>query len=122
MNWIIRVLTAVAANAFALWLANKYIPGIAVTANIGNLLFLALILALLNFVLKPILDLIFGPLIVITLGIGLLVVNGIIVWLLPIIASHLDILQGSITIQTTVALVWTTLIVTFVNFVIHLAL
>ena len=90
--------------------------------NPGQLALLALVLAILNFVLKPILDLIFAPVIILTLGAGVLIVNGIIVWLLPAIASRIDFLHGSISIETTLALIIGTFIISIVNFVIHLAL
>lgn len=122
MHWLARVALITAGNAFALWIINRYVPGFAVSMNLGELFLLAFVLALLNFVLKPILTLILGPIIILTLGIGILVVNGIIIWLLPIIASHLAFLQGSITIQTIPALIIGTVIVSAVNLLIHLAI
>jgi putative membrane protein len=122
MHWLWRVLITTAGNALALWVANRYVPGFAVSANLGQLLLLAFVLALLNFVLKPILDLIFAPVIILTLGIGVLIVNGIIIWLLPAIASRIDFLHGSITIQSIPALVIGTILISVVNFVIHLVL
>ena len=59
--------------------------------------------------------------IVITLGLAVIVVNAIIIYLLPIVANHLDFLHGSITIETIPALLYATLIVSAVNFLIHLA-
>lgn len=123
MHWLARVVLITIGNALALWVVNHYVPGFAVSQNWGQLLLLAFILALLNFILKPILTLVLGPIIALTLGLGILVVNGIILWLLPIIASRIDFLQGSITIQSPQAwpLVAGTIIVSIVNFVIHLA-
>jgi putative membrane protein len=122
MHWLARVAITTAGNALALWAVNRYVPGFAVSMDWGQLLLLALVLAILNFVLKPILDLIFAPVIIITLGFGVLIVNGIIVWLLPIIATHIDFLHGSISIQSILALAIGTIIISIVNFIIHLAL
>ena len=124
MHWLARIIFIILGNAFALWLAGRYAPGFILNATLLQLLIIALILALLNFLLKPLLTLVLGPIIILTLGLGVLIVNAIIVWLLPIIDNHLDILRGSITIQaneTFPALVVTTLIVSAVNFLIHLA-
>lgn len=124
MNWILRIILTTAANMAALWLANQYVPGFVVNAivniNWAQLILLAFILALLNWIIKPILTLILGPIIVITLGLGILIVNALILYALPIIADHLDFLHGSITIQSVLALVLGTLIVSVLNFVIHL--
>lgn len=121
MHWLVKAVFVIAGNAFALWLAERYVPGFALNATLLQLATIALILALLNFILKPILTLILGPLIVLTLGLGVIIVNAIIIWLLPILADHLDFLRGSINIQTIPALLFATLIVSAVNFVIHLA-
>lgn len=122
MHWLARIVLIIIGNAAALWLVNRYIAGFGVNMNLGQLLLLAFVLALLNFFLKPILTLILGPIIVLTLGIGIIIVNGIIIWLLPIIAAHVDFLQGSITIQTIPALLIGTLIISAVNLLIHLAI
>ena len=63
-----------------------------------------------------------GPVIILTLGLGVIIVNAIILFILPIIADHIDFLHGSITIQTIPALFFATLVVSIINFIIHLAL
>ncbi len=122
MHWLVRIVIIIVGNGFALWLADKYVPGFVLNASWYQLALIALILALLNFILKPIFTLILGPIIVLTLGLGIILVNAIIIYLLPILADHLDFLHGSISIQTIPALLFTTLIVSAVNFVIHLAI
>lgn len=117
-----KAVAVVLGNAFALWLAQQYVPGFILQATMLQLLVIALILALLNFFLKPLLALVLGPIIILTLGLGVLIVNAIIIYLLPILASHLDLLRGSISIETIPALILTTLIVSIVNFIIHLAI
>jgi putative membrane protein len=122
MHWIFKVIFIIIGNAFALWVANLYVPGFVVSLNWGQLLLLAFVLAVLNFLLKPLLTLVLGPIIVLTLGLGILIVNGIILWLLPIVASHIDFLHGSISIQSVTALIIGTIIVSVVNLVIHLVI
>ena len=115
-----RIVAVIAGNALALWVANQFVPGFVLNASWRELVIIALILALLNFIVKPILTLIFGPIIVLTLGLGLIVVNAVIIYLLPILTERLDILKGSISIETIPALLLATLIVGAINFVIHL--
>ena len=121
MHWLARIALIVAGNALALWLANQYVPGFVLHASLLELAIVAFILALLNFFLKPLLTLILGPVIVLTLGLGTIVVNTIIIYLLSIVANYIDKLQGSITIETIPALIFATLIVSAINFLIHLA-
>lgn len=116
----VKAIIIILGNAFALWLANHWVPGFILSANLLQLLVIGLVLAVLNFFLKPLLSLILGPIILITLGLGIIIVNAIILYVLPILANHLDFLRGSITIQNIPALFLATIIVSVVNFVIHL--
>ena len=122
MHWLARLAIIVGGNALALWVANTYVPGFVLNGSWITLVLIALTLAVLNFFLKPILTLVLGPVIILTLGLGVLIVNGIILYILPIIADHIDFLHGSITIQTIPALCFATLIISIINFIIHLAL
>jgi len=125
MHWLARLVIIVGGNALALWVAYIYVPGFVLGGNWITLILIALTLAILNFLLKPVLTLVLGPIIILTLGLGILIVNGIILYILPIVADHIDILRGSISIQATnfwPALFFATLIVSIINFIIHLAL
>lgn len=121
MHWLAKIAIVILGNAFALWLANRWVPGFVLSADIWQLIVIGLVLAVLNFFLKPLLTLVLGPVIVITLGLGVIIVNAIILYILPILANHIDFLHGSITIQTIPALFLATIIVSAVNFAIHLA-
>ncbi len=122
MHWLARLVLIICGNILALWLANRYVPGFVLnTSNWIALALIAFILVLLNFLLKPILTLALGPVIVLTLGLGLLAVNALILWLLPFVLNQIDFLKGSIIIQDIPALFFATLIVSAVNFIIHLA-
>ena len=122
MHWLARLVIIVGGNALALWLANRFVPGFVLGGNVIVIILVALILALLNFFLKPLLTLILGPIIVLTLGLGVIIVNAIILWLLWLITANIDFLHGSIIIQDIPALLFATLIVSVVNFIIHLAI
>ena len=122
MHFLLRAAIVIGSNALALWLANRLVPGFVLNASIGTLILIALVLALLNFFLKPILTLVLGPIIILTLGVGVLIVNAIILYILSAAASRIDFLQGSIIIQNIPALFLATLIVSAVNFIIHIAI
>ncbi len=120
MHWLLQLALTIVGNGLALWLADRYVPGFVVHATWFQLVLIALILAILNGLLKPVLTLVFGPIIVLTLGIGVIVVNAVILYILPLVLNYIDFLRNGITIQDIPALVYTTLIVSIVNFVIHL--
>lgn len=122
MHWIARIIIAIGGNALALWIANQYVPGFVLSTPWLGLIFIALILSLLNFFLKPAVTLLFGPVIILSLGIALIIVNALILYVLVIITGHIDFLSGSIIIQNIPALFFSTIVISAVNFIIHLAL
>jgi len=78
-----------AINAVALWVAVTYVPGINETQTgwlpiIG----LALIFGLINALLRPLLELLTCPLIVLTLGLGTLLINTLLFWLTGLIGGY----------------------------------
>ncbi len=76
MLFVIRLVV----NAIALLLVEYLIPGVHV-AGIGGALLAALILGIVNAVLKPILVLLSLPLEILTLGLFTLVINAFLFWL-----------------------------------------
>lgn len=81
-----------AINAVALWVAVTYVPGINETQTgwlpiIG----LALIFGLINALLRPLLELLTCPLIVLTLGLGTLLINTLLFWLTGLIGGYFGI-------------------------------
>jgi putative membrane protein len=71
---------------FGLWVADQLLPGIEITGT-GAVLVSALLLGLVNAVIRPILLILTLPLTVLTLGLFILIVNGIslglVAWLVP---------------------------------------
>jgi len=72
-------------SAIGLWLASRIVPGVEITAT-GTLLFAALLLGIVNAVVRPVVILLTLPITVLTLGLFLWVVNaamlGVVAWLL----------------------------------------
>lgn len=78
MNFILRIIV----NAIAIGLAAYLLPGIRVTDNaITSYLLLGLIFGIVNALVKPIVSMLTCPLIVLTLGLFILVINGAMLWL-----------------------------------------
>lgn len=76
MNLIIRILL----TAVAVVLLAKFLPGVEVAGFYGAII-VAIVLALLNAILKPILIILTLPITVVTLGLFLLVINAFIILL-----------------------------------------
>lgn len=85
-------------NAAALWAAASLVPGIVVSDGLGSLLVAALVVGLLNALVKPVLVVLTLPLTIVTLGLFLLVLNGFLLWLAGALAPglHLEGLLAAI--------------------------
>lgn len=86
-----RALLQIVLNGFALWLASELIPGIHYTGDLLYLLLAGLVLGLINLLVKPIVSFFSFPLIVVTLGLFYLVINGLVLLLADSLLEGLQI-------------------------------
>ncbi|MEK7217538.1 MAG: phage holin family protein [Patescibacteria group bacterium] len=104
LRFIIRIL----GNAVALYVAFLIVPGFLVSGSWEQYLIAGLILALLNMLVRPVLKVISFPLILLTLGLFTFIINILMLWIL-------DYLVSFVAIESLIALIWTTIIVSIVN-------
>lgn len=75
---MIRLLVRLAVNAAALWVAFQIVPGLEYTAESStSLVIIAVIFGLVNALVRPIIVLLTCPLIVLSLGLFVLIINTI---------------------------------------------
>jgi putative membrane protein len=87
-----RILLRWAINAVAIWVALTYVPGIhAEEASWPAILGLATIFGLVNALVRPVIELLTCPLIILTLGLGTLLINTLLFWLTGLIGARFDI-------------------------------
>jgi len=97
-------LVRLAISAFALWVAQQLVSGIQID-GIGTLLLAALLLGLVNAVVRPVLVILTFPLTILTLGLFLFVVNAAMLGLVAVLLPNMHItgfgaaLLGSIVIS-----------------------
>jgi len=108
-----ELILQIIAGILGLWLAVQFVFGVEFTGEIKYLFLAGVILGLLNFFLKPILNFITLPLRLLTFGLLGLVINILIIWLVDIIFSELKIVG-------IIALFWTTLIIWGLGFIISI--
>ena len=77
MAFLIRLLV----NATALWIATQIVPGVTYTGGWLPFLGVALIFGVINSIIRPVAKFFTFPLIILTIGIFALVVNGLMLWL-----------------------------------------
>jgi putative membrane protein len=86
MGFLIRVLI----NALAIYVATALVSGIRVSST-GTLLLAALMLAVVNAAVRPVMIILTLPLTVITLGVFLLVLNAVCLWLVTVIVPGMEV-------------------------------
>src|SRR3989338_7194975 len=94
MKLFTRLAVIILANAAGLAIA-RYIPGFTIENGWRGLLALTLVFTVLNLFLKQFLKLLFGPLIIITLGLALFFINALILFILDLLSKNLTI-QGTL--------------------------
>ena len=87
---MIRAIAQVFLNGVAILIASRIVPGIEYEGGIWYLLLTGLVIGLLNLFVKPLVTLLSLPLVVLTLGLFFIVINGLMVYLA---AYFLDGLQ-----------------------------
>lgn len=86
--WIVL---QIVINAAALWLAAYLVPGITYTGNVWYLFLAGLVMGVINLVIKPVVTLLSLPLIVLTLGLFYLAVNGLMLALAATLLNGLTV-------------------------------
>ena len=87
MNLLLRLLI----NAVALWGAAKFIDGIRYTGSTSGLLGLSLLFGVANAFIRPVLQFFSLPVLILTLGLFTLVLNGAMLLVTSKLAMRLDI-------------------------------
>jgi putative membrane protein len=80
-----------AISAFAVWVAVNFVPGISIEEGLAPLFAVALILGLVNAVVRPIVKMLACGLIFLTLGLFLLVINAVMLLVTEVIAGSFGV-------------------------------
>lgn len=114
MEVFARLIVMFAANLTAVLVASYYVADFRVTANVQGLLPTVLGLTIINLFLRPLLKIIFSPLIFVTFGLFTIIINA---GLLLII----DFYSISLTISGLRSLLYATSIISLTNLIINYA-
>jgi len=106
-------------TAIALYVAVRLVPGIGYDGNWETLAAMALIFGLVNAFVRPVLTLLSCPLVVLTLGLFLLVINGAMLLLAERLASTLGV---AFYVEGFTAAFWGALVISLVSFAMNMLL
>ncbi|PJE57791.1 MAG: hypothetical protein COU82_00150 [Candidatus Portnoybacteria bacterium CG10_big_fil_rev_8_21_14_0_10_38_18] len=108
MNWIPKFILRILANTAGIFVAAYFIASIEFTGDWLDYLIVGAILAVANLVVRPILKIITAPLIFITLGLFIIVINAVILF-------GVDWFVESLRITSLWGYLWGSLIISVIN-------
>jgi putative membrane protein len=86
-----RLLARFLVIALAVWLVAAYVPGVTVLQGLDSYLVIAAIFAAVNLLVKPVLTLLSFPLLLLTLGLFLVVINALMFGLTALLTERLEV-------------------------------
>lgn len=78
-------------NAAALWVSKALVPGVTYTGGVLPFLGVALVFGVVNAIFRPFAWILTFPIILVTLGLFLLVINGLMLWLTSALSNVLGL-------------------------------
>jgi putative membrane protein len=104
---VARILLRLAVTALAVWLAATLFPGLVRVDSLEGAVLFALVLGLLNALVRPVLVILTLPLTFLTLGLFIVVVNAIVFWLATLlpVGVHAEGFGGALVGALTVSIV-----------------
>ena len=85
MRFVVRLLI----NAAALWVATRLVPGVSYAGGWLPLLGVALVFGVVNAFVRPVVRVLTFPVVLLTLGLFLLLINGFMLWLTSALSDAL---------------------------------
>ena len=101
------------ANGLALYVANFYIPNFSISLQLESFVIAVALLSAINLFIKPMVKLALGPILLLTLGLGSVLVNAVTIFLL-------DLISAAVTIDGLVTLLVIAVVVSAFNIVLSL--
>jgi putative membrane protein len=75
------ILLRLLINAIALWIATRIVPGLSFDGPTPMLVVVALVFALVNAIVRPVLKILTFPALILTFGLFIFVINALMLWL-----------------------------------------
>jgi len=115
MPFVVRLLV----NAAALWVATRIVSGVTYTGGVLPILAVALVFGIVNAILKPVAIILTFPILIVTLGLFTLVINGVMLLLTSKLSDSLGL---GFHVNGFWPAFWGALVVTLVSWLLSMAL
>ena len=114
MKLFTKLIFSFISNLASLFAATYFVKGFVISGNPQSFLSVCLLFTFINLFIRPVLKIIFSPLIILTLGLGIFGVNVLTLYIL-------DYFSQNVSINGVVSLIFATLIISVINFAFHLS-
>ncbi|MFA5855550.1 MAG: phage holin family protein [Candidatus Gracilibacteria bacterium] len=114
-----RAILTILANAVALLIISRLLSGFVFEGGYLAPILVAAILSILNFILKPVIKLLSFPLIFITGGLFLIVINAFLIYLSSYLLRVMDISGTALHVESILTYVFAAIILGVANWLIH---
>ena len=109
---LMRLILSIIGNSLGIWLSQRFIDGFIFSGELKELAIIGIVLALFNLLIKPAIKFITTPLIILTLGLFILIINALLLW-------TTDYIFDFLLIENLWALIWATILIGIVNFIVN---
>jgi putative membrane protein len=120
MKFIGRFIFHVFSNTIAILIAANVVAGFIFNGDLVGLAIAAVVLSVINTFIRPVVKMILGPILVLTFGLFIIVINAISIFLVPYLLNVLGF-SSPIVIDGYLPLLFATLIISAVNLIVGLA-
>lgn len=114
-----RSFIGMVVNIGAIWVTSLLLANFNFEGGLTFLVIAGVIFGLLNTIAKPVIKLLSFPLIFVSAGLFLIVINAAIVWLMDYIFDVIDITGVTMHVEGTLTYLWVAIILGFVNWLEH---
>ncbi len=94
MKLLAKLIFSLAINGIALWIAAHAVQGFSIVSTVRAYLIVTAIFTAIELVARPILKLVLAPIIIVTLGLGLIVIDAIVLEILAHIVGQYVFIAG----------------------------
>ncbi len=117
MKFIGRFIFHIFSNAIAILIAANVVAGFVFNGDLVSLAIAAIVLSVINTFIRPIIKMVLGPILVLTFGLFIIVINAISIFLVPYLLNALGF-GSPIAIGGYLPLLFATLIISAVNLIV----
>lgn len=120
MNFFLKPLVGIALNGFSLYVVTQTVDGVIYTGGIKLFIIGGIIIGLINFFVKPLIKIVSLPLIAVTGGIFLVVINVFLLWFFSYFLDVAQFQDVAINFQNLQSYVIGAIVFGFINWTLHL--